>query len=170
MTRALLAILLVALLAGCIATPQRPSLRAAPVTLEAGGSEQYPGLTVRGTLSGDADGLHVHAVARNDGERTYQVETGCSSPWSEQLFRGNDSVPMRKPALRCEGFSLRSFAPGDELTFDVDWDGLVWSEDAKVMAPARSGDYTWSVRFVAYPPDAFAAKRFDLDFNVTVLG
>ena len=166
---ALAAAVLAPLLAGCAADEPRPPLRAAPVTLQAAGSEGYPGLVVEGTLAGDGGGLRVHATARNTGNRTYQVETGCGSPWAEQLFRGDGPVDKRQPETRCLAFALRDFAPGDELTFSPGWDGRVWDPDARRMAPAEPGDYTWSVRFVAYPPEAFAAKRFDLDFNVTVL-
>ncbi len=168
-TRFAFALLAAALLSGCAASADRPPLRAAAVTLQAPESEGYPGLVVRGSIAGAADGLRVEAVARNAGNRTYQVESGCGSPWGEALFRGNDSVEARQPVARCEGFALRDFAPGDELPFAIEWDGLVWDPDAGRMVTAPSGGYTWSIRFVAYPPQAFAAKRFDLDFEVTVL-
>lgn len=166
---ALAALALAPLLAGCAAEEPRPPLRAAPVTLQAAGSEGYPGLVVQGTLGGGEDGLLVRATARNEGNRTYQVESGCGSPWAEQLFRGNDSVELRAPTARCQGFSLSEFAPDGTLGYDASWDGRVWDPGLGRMVPATPGQYTWSVRFVAYPPDAFAAKRFDLDFNVTVL-
>lgn len=169
MRAAIVLLLPLALLAGCVGSLDRPTLRAAAVTLQTEPSEGYPGLVVTGHISGVEEGLRVQAVARNGGNRTYQVETGCSSPWSQQLFFGDDPVELREPGVRCDSFKLRPFAPGDESAYDVRWDGRVWDPDAQRMTKALPGEHTWSIRFVAYPPEALAAKRFDLDFEVTVL-
>lgn len=168
--RALFVVLVILLLAGCMQSVDRPPLRARLTHLQVPPSEEYPGVVVRGFLGGTDRGLRVQAEARNDGNVTYKVETGCTTPWRDTLYFGNDTVPFRQPEPRCDAFALRSFAPGDDLDYDVEWDGRVWDQDANRMVKAQPGNYTWSVRFVAYQDGASTgAKRFDLDFEVTVL-
>lgn len=167
--RAVALLLLGLLMAGCSQSGVAPPLRAQAQTLEVPESPQYPGIVVRGTLGQEGQDLVVHATARNGGDRTYQVETGCSSPWGEALFRGNDSVPMRRPVAECTSFALAPFAPGDERTYIARWDGRVYEARSGRLVPAPAGGYDWSVRFVAYDPNGTALKRFDLDFPVTVL-
>jgi hypothetical protein len=158
------------LLSGCTAAPvAHPPLSAKAETRQVPESQMYPGIVVRGTLGVNGDRLAVSAVARNEGSRTFQVEAGCSHPWGEVLFHSNDTIQMRVPTAQCDAFALTDFAPGDELPFDVSWDGRVWDEDAHRLVSAEPGQYTWSLRFVAYQPDGTSAKRFDLDFEVTVL-
>lgn len=171
--RAVWAVLCLLVLSGCIADPaERPPLSARPVTLQVPESPEYAGIVVHGSLSVGKDAVHVAALARNEGDRTYRVETGCSTPWSEELFRGDrERVGLREPAAQCEAFMLTDFAPGDERPFNVDWDGRVWDEGLQDLVPAEPGEYTWALRFVAYNPASGDAqlKRFDLDFDVTVL-
>lgn len=165
--RAISAVLVALLFAGCIADPP-PTLKARAETREVPDSPEYPGLTLRGTLSVDGDRLTVDAVARNDGNRTYKVESGCGTPWLVELFRGEERLEMREPQPRCLAYSLTEFAPGTSMEFTTSWSGTYWEPDERRQVDAPPGDYVWSVRFVAYHPDGFQLKRLDLDFNVTV--
>ncbi|MEK6975379.1 MAG: hypothetical protein AABY18_03445 [Candidatus Thermoplasmatota archaeon] len=165
--RAAAAGLVVFLLVGCLADGP-PTLQARNETIEVPESPNYPGLSVRGTLDAQDDRLTIAAVARNTGNRTYQVETGCGTPWSVELFRGEERLELREPQVRCLAFSLTQFGPGAQATFETAWDGTVWNADQERQVEATPGDYVWSVRFVAYHPDGAQLKRFDLDFNVTV--
>lgn len=164
---------LAALLSGCLADPvERPRLSAPAVTLQVPESPEYAGLVVRGTISGTHDGLRIDAVARNEGDRTYRVETGCTTPWTEELFRGDrERVTLREPRAQCDAFMLTDLEPGDERAYRAEWDGRVWDPDIEELVPAAPGEYVWEVRFVAYNPASGDAqlKRFDLDFDVTVL-
>lgn len=155
------------LLAGCTSSVDRPPMSARPETRSVPASPDYPGLVVEGTLRADAAGLVIDAVARNDGNRTYQVETGCTTPWTVHLFRGNQSVHLAEPTAHCLAFALQDLPPGTNLTFSTSWDGIVWSEESHRRVTAPAGDYVWSVRFAAYREDQ-GVKRFDLDFPVTI--
>lgn len=163
-----MAVLLVLLSAGCVADGP-PTLRAANETREVPESPSYPGLTVRGTLSAEGDHLTVDAVARNDGNWTYKVESVCGSPWIVELFRGDERLELHEPQARCLAFALADFGPDSSLSFTTDWDGTVWDPELGRQVNAGPGEYVWSVRFVAYHPDGYQLKRYDLDFDVTVL-
>ncbi len=170
MTRALGMLLAVlTLLPGCV-SPQETTFPVHHQTHEAGDSELFPGLVVRGTLDGSGEALEVTAVARNDGPRTYRVETGCTTPWTEVVFQGETTLRHRRPVATCLAFAVREFAPGENLTSTSEWTGILYDEGSKTFHRAPAGNYTWSVRFLAYSGDDGAAsvKRFDLDFEVTV--
>lgn len=158
-----------ALLPGCLS----PDAAVFPVhheTREAGGSDLFPGLVVRGTLQGSGEALQVEVLARNDGPRTYRVETGCTTPWTEVVYQGETDLQHRRPVATCLAFAVRDFAPGDNLTYTAEWTGILYDADSDTFHRAPAGTYTWSVRFLAYSGDDGAAsvKRFDLDFDVTV--
>ena len=165
--RAFLAILIVLLFAGCIADGP-PMLRARAETQEVEESPNYPGLTLRGTLSVTGDKLTITTLATNAGNWTYKVESVCGGPWTVELFQGDERREMQKPQTQCRAFELADFGPNASLSFVTDWDGMVWDPDLKRQVDALPGDYEWSVRFVAYHPDGMQLKRLDLDFDVTV--
>jgi hypothetical protein len=165
--RATLAVLVVLLFAGCLADGP-PTLKARAETQEVPDSPDYPGLTLRGTMSVDGDHLTINAMAHNDGNWTYKVESGCNTPWSVELFRGDERLEMQEPQPRCLAYALTEFAPGTSMVFSTSWSGTYWEPDEDRQVDAPPGDYVWSVRFVAYHPDGFQLKRLDLDFDVTV--
>lgn len=165
--RAFLAVLAVLLFAGCVANPP-PTLTARNETLEVPESPTYPGLTLRGTLDALEDRLTIAARASNDGNWTYKVESVCGGPWTVELFRGGERLEMHDPGPQCLAFALADFGPNSSLSYTTEWDGTVWDPETRRQVDALPGEYVWSVRFVAYHPDGYQLKRYDLDFNVTV--
>ena len=165
--RAVLAVLVVLLFAGCVADGP-PTLRAANETREVPESPNYPGLTLRGTLSAEGDRLWIKAVANNTGNWTYKVEAVCGGPWTAELFRGDERMELHAPEPQCLAFALADFGPNSSMPYLTDWDGTVWHPDLERQVDARPGEYVWSLRFVAYHPDGYQLKRYDLDFEVTV--
>ena len=153
----------------CSGCTVEPADRFAPDSEERATPETdtYPGLVLRGHLEVEADHAAVTAFLDNRGNRTYQVETGCGSPWAEVLFRGGDQLEVREPVARCQGFALTELPPGMSLTNSYTWDGTLWDDGRLRDAPA--GDYTWSIRAVAYQEGGAGLKRFDLDFPVRLL-
>ena len=154
-------------LVGCTTPSGTGPFPAQHMALAVPETDSYPGLRVTGFLDGEGHELTVQASAKNEGDRTYSVETGCTTPWSEELRSDRETLPMREPTATCLAYALRDFAPGEEITREFVWDGKVWS-NGNGYTDARPGDYVWSIRFVAYSPDGSALKRFDLDFPVTV--
>lgn len=128
----------------------------------------YSGLHVEGILDGGGARLKLDAEARNDGSRTYKVETGCGSPWNEELLQDGERLQMREPMVRCLAFSLRDFPPGDRIEYHGDWNGTLWDDQEGGYVAAPAGEYLWSAQFIAYSDQSGALKRFDLDFPVTV--
>lgn len=165
---ALLAVLLVPLLApGCLG-PGPDRFGPHDETRLASDSERFPGLSLRGTLQGEGEALRIVAVARNDGPNTYDVETGCTTPWTEVLFRGEEQLEHRRPVATCAMFGTQPFTPGMNLTYEIAWTGLLYDAEEEEFHPASAGNYTWSVRLTAYAQDTLAVRRLDLDFNVVV--
>jgi hypothetical protein len=152
---------------GCTTPSGAGPFPAQHVALEVPETASYPGLRVTGSLDGAGHKLTVQASADNEGNRTYRVETGCTTPWSEDLRSDRETLLMREPTATCLAYALSDYAPGEEITREFVWDGKVWS-NGNGYTDARPGDYVWSIRFVAYSPDGAALKRFDLDFPVTV--
>ena len=170
---ALLALLLAAplALAGCVSFGRHVEFPPHQETQTAGDSSAFPGLTARATLNGTGDRLTIVAFVQNAGNVTYRVETGCGTPWDDQLFDGDEVLPLRQPVLRCAALSFASLPPGLSTTNSFSWNGTVWDADDERYEPVPRGDYVWSVRFVAYAPENStgpAFKRFELDFDVTV--
>jgi hypothetical protein len=165
--RAFLAVLVVLLVAGCLADGP-PTLRARNETLEVPESPSYPGLTLRGALDVAGSQLAIDAVARNGGNWTYRVEAVCGGPWTVELFRDGERLEMHDPGPQCLAYALEDFGPNASLSFSTQWDGTVWDAEERRQVDALPGEYVWSVRFVAYHPDGYQLKRYDLDFNVTV--
>lgn len=161
--------LLLLLLPGCV-SPGPQQFPAHHETREAPASELFPGLSLRGTLQGSGEALQVTATARNDGPQTYQVETGCTTPWTELVYRGETDLQHRRPVATCAAFALRPFEPGETVGFVANWTGILFDPETETFHPAPAGSYTWSVRFLAYSGDAERAsvRRLDLDFDVTV--
>lgn len=164
--RALCTLVLVAALSGCLAGPDALPLTARQETRLAPESAEFPGLLVQGTLRVTDAGVVVQATASNQGNRTYQVETGCGTPWEALLFRGEDRLDLHEPRARCLAFSLTEFEPATQLNFSATWDGTMWDERSGRQIAAPAGDYDFSIRFVAYQQERI--KRADLDFPVTV--
>lgn len=165
----LLAILGLLLLPGCT-SPGGATFPVHHETREASPSELFPGLSLRGTLQGSGEALEVTATARNDGPNTYQVETGCTTPWAEVVYQGETDLQHRRPVATCAAFALRPFEPGENLSFAANWTGILFDPDTGTFHAAPPGTYTWSVRFLAYSGDMERAsvRRLDLDFDVTV--
>lgn len=164
--RILLVLFLLAALSGCTGSVDPYPLTAREEIRQAPESTEFPGLVVVGALRVTPDGVVVDATARNDGNRTYQVETGCTTPWTALLFRGDERLETQRPTARCAAFALRDFVPGETLTFNATWDGTIWDATAARQIAAPRGEYEFSIRFVAYHEERI--RRADLDFQVTV--
>lgn len=164
--RPLVLVAFLVLVSGCFSGPDLLPLTARQETRVAAASAEFPGLVVEGTLRVTADAVVVDAVARNEGNRTYEVETGCGSPWEAVLFREADRLNMKEPVMRCLGFQLAPFPPEQALNFTAQWDGALWDERSGRRIAAPPGEYAFSIRFVAYAEERI--KRADLDFPVKV--
>jgi hypothetical protein len=145
-------------LAGCAGDD--PRFPPTQVTDSAGGvGGEAPGVHVTATVEGGGDELRIHAEARNQGSRDWQVPRECAGgdpgpaePWSVAARGRQDwdpSLPIY-PQGDCSSVLLGLFPPGAVVTGDYTWDGSYPFEDGR--AHASPGFYDLEVVLEVYEP------------------
>jgi hypothetical protein len=139
-----------------------------------------PGLELDGILFGQGKSLHVQATIHNGGEHYFQLDTGCNSPWTNELVprvphaRPETDLPLH-PDLEtgCDRGDVDILGPGENRTFAMDWNGTWWDnahgDNLFVRPPA--GAYSWTLWFHGVgpcEPTCQAVGLMRLDFVVVV--
>ncbi|MGB1696988.1 MAG: hypothetical protein ACPHK8_01155 [Thermoplasmatota archaeon] len=175
----LLPLLVIAALAGCV-SDQPDTEQMLPKDPNAGTSENN-GFAPQGTQLENAtdelslvgvfdtceEGYCMELAATNEGSQTWHVETGCSTPFRDEMHQEGKFVAHREPHFQCLGFGTTPFGAGESINQTFVWDGQVW--DDETAAPG-SGAYQWTGTFTAYSePLGEEQQKLSVTFTV-VLG
>ncbi len=128
--------------------PGGPGQGFAPQT---GHAEDAKGdLMLVGDLSECDAGFCVAAVATNNGTESAFVSDLCQPAVSDRMESESGPVLHREPVFFCQAFSLREWAPGEEIPFELEWDGRLWNDEASAYEDAPQGVYQWHIEFKSY--------------------